>query len=105
MKQKPTAPDSQFVGQDSPRKGNIKMNRRDLVLDLLHNGSTSRYVPAAFFMHFDSAHHQGQAAIDRHLEFFRQTGMDFVKIQYEGGFPACPPIRRAEDWKHVPLVT
>ncbi|MGB8214488.1 MAG: uroporphyrinogen decarboxylase family protein [Anaerolineales bacterium] len=81
------------------------MNRRDLVLDLLHNGSTSRYVPAAFFMHFDSAHHQGQAAIDRHLEFFRQTGMDFVKIQYEGGFPACPPIRRAEDWKHVPLVT
>jgi uroporphyrinogen decarboxylase len=81
------------------------MNRRDIILDLIHSRADSGYVPAAFFMHFDAAHHTGQAAIDRHLEFFRQTGMDFVKIQYEQGFPACPRINQPGDWVHVPLVT
>lgn len=55
-------------------------------------------------MHFDSAHHQGQAAIDRHLEFFQYTGMDFVKIQYEQGFPSSLPIIEPEDWRHVPPI-
>jgi len=80
------------------------MRRRDNLLNLIHNPSGSEHVPAAFFMHFDAAHHQGQAAIDKHLEFFHQTGMDFVKIQYEQTRPPCPPIRKPEDWMHVPLV-
>ena len=80
------------------------MNRRDILLNLVHNQAASDYVPAAFFMHFDAAHQQGQAAIDKHLEFFHQTGMDFVKIQYEQIQPPHPPISRPEDWMHVPLV-
>ena len=80
------------------------MRRRDNLLNLIHNPSRSEHVPAAFFMHFDAAHHQGQAAIDKHLEFFHQTGMDFVKIQYEQTRPPCPPIRKPEDWMQVPLV-
>jgi len=80
------------------------MNRRDILINLIHNQAASDYVPAAFFMHFDAAHHQGQAAIDKHLEFFRQTGMDFVKIQYEQIQPPYPPITKPEDWMHVPLV-
>ena len=80
------------------------MNRRDNLLNQIQNPSRSEHVPAAFFMHFDAAHHQGQAAIDKHLEFFHQTGMDFVKIQYEQTRPPCPPIRKPEDWMHVPLV-
>ena len=32
----------------------------------------------------------GKAAIDRHLEYFRFTGMDFVKVQYERTFPPLP---------------
>ena len=79
------------------------MNKRDRMLNLIDNDSFGDYVPAAFFMHFDSASHQGQAAIDKHLEFFRYTGMDFVKIQYEQSLPSSPPIRRPEDWAQVPL--
>jgi len=59
------------------------MNKRDTVLSQISSTTLSDYVPAAFFMHFDRSYHQGQAAIDKHLEFFRHTGMDFVKIQYE----------------------
>jgi uroporphyrinogen decarboxylase len=80
------------------------MNRRDNLLDLIHDHSASGTIPAAFFIHFDSAYHQGQAAVDKHLEFFKHTGMDFVKIQYEQAQPAYPPISRPEDWMHVPLV-
>jgi uroporphyrinogen decarboxylase len=80
------------------------MNRRDRLLDLIHNQGAADTIPAAFFMHFDPAYHQGQAAVDKQLEFFHQTGMDFVKIQYEQIQPPYPPIRKAEDWAQVPLV-
>jgi uroporphyrinogen decarboxylase len=78
------------------------MNKRDTVLSLVDSQTPPAYVPAAFFMHFDPAFHEGQAAIDKHLEFFRATGMDFVKIQYEQGVPPTPPIRRPADWAHAP---
>jgi uroporphyrinogen decarboxylase len=79
------------------------MNKRKILLDLTQSKSKSSYIPAAFFMHFDPAYHQGQAAIDKHLEFFRYTGMDFVKIQYEQVLPPSNQIRKAEDWKNVQL--
>jgi uroporphyrinogen decarboxylase len=81
------------------------MNKRDTMLSMIHGTASLEYIPAAFFLHFDNAYHQGQAAIDKHLEFFRATGMDFVKIQYEQGFPLSTPIRKPEDWAHVPLCS
>jgi uroporphyrinogen decarboxylase len=78
------------------------MNKRDTMLSLIHDTASPGYIPAAFFLHFDSAYHQGQAAIDKHLEFFRSTRMDFVKIQYEQPFPTSVPIRKPEDWSHAP---
>ena len=78
------------------------MNKREMMLSLIQNKSEWNSVPAAFFLHFDSAYHQGQAAIDKHLEFFRATDMDFVKIQYEQGFPSSTPIREPKDWARAP---
>ena len=77
------------------------MNKRDLILSLLDSDQTPEYVPAAFFLHFDPAYHRGRAAIDKHLEFFRYTGMDFVKIQYEHHV-SQPQISRPEDWARLP---
>jgi uroporphyrinogen decarboxylase len=81
------------------------MNKRDTMLSLINDAASPEYIPAAFFLHFDSAYHQGQAAIEKHLEFFHATGMDFVKIQYEQSFPASTPIRKPEDWAHAPLCS
>lgn len=78
------------------------MNKRDILLDLINSPTPPAHVPAAFFMHFDRAAHQGQAAIDQHLAFFRATGMDFVKIQYEQTPPHAVPIRTPADWGHAP---
>ena len=74
------------------------MNKRDLLLNLIHGSASPGYTPAAFFLHFDPAFHQGQAAVEKHLEFFRATSMDFVKIQYEQSLPPAEPIRRPQDW-------
>jgi uroporphyrinogen decarboxylase len=79
------------------------MNKRDVVLSLLDTNRTPEYIPAAFFLHFDPAYHRGQAAVDKHLEYFRYTGMDFLKIQYEHGFPKVPAIRHPEDWLKMPF--
>ncbi len=78
------------------------MNKRDAVLSLLDPNSRPATIPAAFFLHFDPVFQKGQAAVDKHLEFFRHTGMDFVKIQYERKFPVIPAIQKPEDWSKMP---
>ncbi|MDO9085077.1 MAG: uroporphyrinogen decarboxylase family protein [Anaerolineaceae bacterium] len=78
------------------------MNKRDLVLSLLEAVKGLPTIPAGFFIHFDPRYHRGQAAIDKHLEYFHYTGMDFVKIQYETNFPFREEIRKPEDWVRMP---
>lgn len=78
------------------------MNKRDLVLQLLVKNQSQSTIPAAFFLHFDPQFHHGQAAIDKHLEYFHYTGMDFVKIQYETVFPFRGEIKKPEDWLRMP---
>jgi uroporphyrinogen decarboxylase len=79
------------------------MNKRDAVLSILDADGTQSYVPAAFFLHFDRQFHRGQPAIDKHMDYFRQTDMDFVKIQFEHPFPHVPAIKRPADWASMPL--
>lgn len=79
------------------------MNKRDAVLSLLDDSPSPHYVPAGFFIHFDKAYHSGKPAIDKHLEYFRYTGMDFVKIQFEVEFPHIPEIKTPADWEKVPV--
>jgi uroporphyrinogen decarboxylase len=77
-------------------------NKRDAMLALLDKGARQAFIPAAFFIHFDEAFHFGPPAVQKHLEYFRYTGMDFVKIQYERTFPPIPAIKRPEDWRKMP---
>ena len=79
------------------------MNKRELMLSLLDETKKQDCIPAGFFLHFDPEYQQGQAAVDKHLEFFRYTGMDFVKIQYETRFPHVPEIKTLNDWDKMPL--
>lgn len=79
------------------------MNKRDVMMRVLDASQPQPYVPAAFFLHFDPQYHRGQAAVDKHLEYFRYTGMDFVKIQYEHKFPTIDAIQQPEDWAKMPV--
>lgn len=79
------------------------MNKRDAVLQILDDSRSQAYIPAGFFIHFDRQYHRGQAAVEKHLEYFRYTAMDFVKIQYEHSFPRLPDIQQPADWAKIPL--
>ncbi len=78
------------------------MDKRAAVLAVCDAGAPPPYVPAAFFLHFDPSRHFGRAAVEQHLEYFRATGMDLVKIQYERRFPPLPEVRRPADWAAIP---
>ncbi|MBN1201253.1 MAG: hypothetical protein JXJ20_05295 [Anaerolineae bacterium] len=78
------------------------MNKRDLMLSLLDADQQPATIPAAFFLHFPPEFHTGQAAVDKHLEYYRYTGMDLVKIQYEKPFPPLPAIQTPDDWANMP---
>jgi uroporphyrinogen decarboxylase len=80
------------------------MNKRERILGLIAGEAPVGCTPAAFFLHFAPEHHAGQAAIDRHLQFFRYTGMDFVKVQYEQGM-AGGAITSPADWARAPRFT
>jgi hypothetical protein len=59
------------------------VNKRERMFGWLAGQSSPSYTPAAFFLHFGNDYKAGSAAAKRHLEFFRFTDMDFVKIQFE----------------------
>jgi uroporphyrinogen decarboxylase len=78
-------------------------NKRDLVLNIIDDKNVQSYFPAGFFIHFDKSHRSGQAAVNKHIEYFRYTGMDIVKIQYETIFPLLPEIARSGKWGEMPF--
>ena len=79
------------------------MNKRDLLFSVIDPKAKPARIPAAFFLHFDPAYHLGQPAVDKHLEYFRYTGMDFVKIQFELPFPRQAEIQKPADWAKLPF--
>lgn len=82
---------------------NYRINKREMMLSVLDRSKPNRYVPAAFFMHFGGDYRRGEAAINRHLEYFRATNMDFLKVQYEISMPRQAEIKRPEDWAKLPI--
>ena len=86
----------------APMRAAAAVSKRDAVLAMLDGSGRQPYIPAAFFIHFDATFHFGAPAVQKHLEYFRATGMDFVKIQYEKTFPPIASIKRPADWAAMP---
>lgn len=78
-------------------------NKRERMLQWLSGKTDPDYTPAAFFLHFGPQFKNGPAAAQKHLEFFRQTGMDFVKIQFEQTYERQPFLQKPADWSKLKL--
>jgi hypothetical protein len=48
------------------------------------------YAPAAFFIHFGNDQKVGDAAVQAHLKYFHESGMDILKVQFEQLVPRIP---------------
>ena len=78
-------------------------NKRERMLQWLEGKTADHYTPAAFFLHFGNVYKTGSAAAQRHLEFFRQTDMDFVKIQFEQTYERQEFLQKPSDWAKLTL--
>jgi len=70
---------------------------------VLDETTPPNYIPAGFFMHFGV---RGDAAVRTHLDYFRHTGMDFVKIQFDEQQLQLPPdvhVTAPHDWAKIPV--
>jgi uroporphyrinogen decarboxylase len=76
---------------------------RERMLAWLAGKPTPGYTPAAFFLHFDPRYKAGLAAAQKHVEFHRATGMDFVKIQFEQTYERQPFLQTPADWAKLTL--
>ena len=51
------------------------------------------YAPAAFFIHFGPDQKVGDPAVQAHLKYFRESGMDILKVQFEQGAPRIAELK------------
>jgi uroporphyrinogen decarboxylase len=78
-------------------------NKRERMMQWLAGKTEPGYTPAAFFLHFGPQFKNGLPAAQKHLEFFRQTDMDFVKIQFEQTYERQPFLQKPADWSKLAL--
>lgn len=78
-------------------------NKRERMMQWLAGTTVPHYTPAAFFLHFGSGYKNGSAAARRHMEFFRHTDMDFVKVQFEQAYERQPFLAKPSDWSKLTL--
>lgn len=75
------------------------MNRIERFRAMLRGHPVDR-VPAGFWFHFDPAYHGGQAMARRHIEYYRQTGFDLLKVMNDTGYGPVGlfTVREPADW-------
>lgn len=78
------------------------MDKRTRVLTAMNGGEVD-HVPAGFWFHFAGEEAAGEACINAHLKYYRETDLDFVKIMCDGYFPwpIQEKIQCAADWKKL----
>lgn len=72
------------------------MTKRDLVLDVLH-GKHTDIVPSSFSYHFPPESKYGDAAVEAHLKFFKDSDTDIIKIMNENLMPSYSGLYSAAD--------
>ena len=77
------------------------MDKRTRVLNAMNKREVD-HVPVGFWFHFAGEEAAGDACVQAHLNYYRETDLDFLKIMCDSYFAwPLPKIRKAEDWNRV----
>lgn len=77
------------------------MNKKERVLAAIAHQPVD-HVPASFSLHFPKEDAIGDNAVKAHLDFYRRTDCDILKIMNENLVPPIGEMNGPEDWKKVP---
>lgn len=80
------------------------MTKRERVIAAIQ-GKEVDHVPVGFSLHFPADAAKGEKGVQSHLEFFRQTDTDIIKIMNENLVPDVGEIRTPEDWNKIPTYS
>lgn len=58
------------------------------------------HVPAGFWFHFEAPFHGGQAMAQRHIDYYRRTDLDILKVMNDSGYGPIGSftVHRPADW-------
>jgi len=76
------------------------MNKLERVRAALAGRPVDR-VPASFWFHFPRAQARGEASVKAHLDYYRSSGVDFLKIMNEHPYQPNVAILEPSDWRKV----
>lgn len=76
------------------------MNKIERVRAALASQPVDR-VPASFWFHFPPAQAHGEASVKAHLDFYRRSNVDFLKIMNEHPYRGNVEIKTPADWKQL----
>ncbi len=84
------------------KKGSEIMDKRTRVLNAL-NKKPVDHVPVGLWYHFPGVQSRGEACVQAHLNYYRETDLDFLKVMNDGGyaFPLEYTVEKAEDWWRI----
>lgn len=77
------------------------MTKKERVMAAI-KGEQVDHVPTGFSLHFPKEEAAGEKAVQAHLEFFRKTDTDIIKIMNENLVPDAGEIRTPDDWNKIP---
>ena len=76
------------------------MNKVERVRAALAGRPVDR-VPASFWFHFPPDQARGDASVRAHLAYYRQSGIDFLKVMNEHPYRTDVVIQKPADWRQV----
>jgi uroporphyrinogen decarboxylase len=76
------------------------MNKVERVRAALAGAEVDR-VPASFWFHFPRDKARGEASVKAHLDYYRASGIDFLKIMNEHPYQANINLKTPADWRQV----
>lgn len=77
------------------------MKKRERVIAAIE-GREADHVPVGFSLHFPQGKEKGEQGVQSHLEFFRRTDTDIIKVMNENLVPDVGEIRTPQDWNKIP---
>jgi len=80
------------------------MTRRENVIAAVC-GEKTEYIPSGFWLHFPHEAATGEAAVQAHLDFFKESETDVMKVMNENVVPHDISIKKASDWKKLQHFT
>ena len=80
------------------------MNKRERVLSVIE-GRIPDVIPTSFSLHFPVESKVVDTVVKAHLDFFKETDVDIMKVMNENLTPSISGIQRPEDWKKVPVYS